>query len=275
VDTQIGNTRVALYLASHAPSFPRGWRIAYSLFRSVNRLLHWRMRFIGREHVPDGPCLIIASHEGGETGALAAALPRPLHVLAGETVNFAGWFGRMFCRMLGMLPLRESLAFLSREEVQTALAATRRYERRKYEKVAERLSGHSLRGAGDLRRAVACLLQGHTVVVYPQGLFTRGVRHRQAGGGWVTVAREYERVSGMTLSIVPVQAVMGDMVIRRPFTLREIPAFTIWSGDSRTQYFGSIAMARIAGIAHAEWPLEFPPPDFGKDEAILGVRTRR
>ncbi len=243
-----GPEEIRRYVASHYPPESRRFLsdVAYGLFRTVNQLLHFRQRVEGHERVPESPYLIVASHEGGESGKLAAAFEQPLHITAGRVTNFSSPLRRALFTLLKIIPFGESLGNLSREERRTAVDTTRSpFERRAYETVLRRTETSGLRSVSeDIRRAVACLLEGEPVVVYPQGIFSRGREGRPGSGGYSLIAQEYKRLTGQELPILPVEVKKEKVTIRQSFTL---PPYDRQSGESHSAFYGRIAMERIGG----------------------------
>lgn len=192
---------------------PLGW--AFQWLQSIKEkfgLLHVE----GREHIPQkGPFLVVANHRGGETGALYGLLRNyPVRIAAGEMLNwkrspFRAWLLRVF----GMLSVRESLSHLSNDEQRALLdRVPGKARKHAYSTIMERETDpqYALANAAArlrfVREAVATLSRGNVVAVFPEGpfLYEGDGELRQAYGGIEVIVREYERLTGQELRILPV-----------------------------------------------------------------------
>ncbi len=164
-----------------------------------------------REALPkDGPFLVVANHSGGESPVLLSLLKEyDAHIAAGEELNFnRSGFRKWLLERLRMIPVRESLANLNDEEKEKLLERVPGEKRKaSYRKIAEReKDGGAAANKEFIKTTVALLSRGDVVAMFPEGLFlyddNKGLR--KAYGGVELIAREYKRLTGKDLPIVPV-----------------------------------------------------------------------
>ncbi len=122
-----------LFMIAGLPLFlaPRAWVIwAWKLHaRTIIALLRLiagvRIDVRGREHVPEGACIVAAKHQSAwDTIAPVAFLPAPVFILKQELMRIPlyGWFARK----LGMIPVRRGRGGVAmREMVRTAQGPVR------------------------------------------------------------------------------------------------------------------------------------------------------
>ncbi|MFH1089737.1 MAG: 1-acyl-sn-glycerol-3-phosphate acyltransferase [Candidatus Uhrbacteria bacterium] len=178
----------------------------------------------GRENIPaEGPFLIVCNHRGGETGKILALFgDKKVHISAGEELNFKrSEFRAKLLKKIGMLPVKESLSNLDDEAKKDLLERVPARSRAGYEKVLARESLPFNREF--IRSAVAALLKGEPVVIFPEGLFTyEGDNLRQAYGGWELIVREYKRVTGEDLPLLPVGLTKNTASVGSVISLAEV-----------------------------------------------------
>lgn len=179
------------------------------------------LRVEGRERIPrQGAYLVISNHFGGETPKLLGVFDR-LHIAAGEEVNWKGGaLRRWVLRQLGMLSVQESLAGLDEGEKEKLIKDVPRRSRDAYRSILQKeKSGRVPLNKEFVHSAVATLLAGEPVGIFPEGLFLYKERELQcAYPGLELIVREYERVTGSKLPIVPVaietrKVTIGEAVI--------------------------------------------------------------
>jgi len=174
-----------------------------------------------REALPkDGPFLVVANHSGGESPVILSLLKEyDAHIAAGEELNFnRSGFRKWLLERMRMLPVRESLANLNDQEKEELLARVPGEKRQaSYRKIAEReKNGAAAANKEFIKATVALLSRGDVVAMFPEGLFlyddNKGLR--KAYGGVELIAREYQRLTGKDLPIVPV-SVWGNAEVKR------------------------------------------------------------
>ena len=189
-----------------------------------------RIKVNGRENIPEnGPFLVVSNHAGGETGTLLGLFDRhPLRIAAAEELNWkrSSWRPWLL-KKLGMLSVRESLGYLSKEEKQELLTRIPGKARQDgYRRIVEREEkGELAINREFVHGAVAALLQGDVVAVFPEGLFLyQGGRVLRRGyGGIELIAREYKRVTGHDLPLVPVGISGKSVGVGTPLIAGENP----------------------------------------------------
>jgi 1-acyl-sn-glycerol-3-phosphate acyltransferase len=132
----------ALAASPFIPSGPPLRRFTSATCRTMLRTMGLAPRLIGREHLPDGPAILVSNHASYiDAVALLAVLPPEVRfAIKGECRDYA---------VFGKLMQRNDHVLLDR-------AATER----------------SLRGLGELADRLA---QGQQIVIFPEGTFSREV----------------------------------------------------------------------------------------------------
>ncbi|HCC83621.1 TPA: hypothetical protein DEP96_02110 [Candidatus Uhrbacteria bacterium] len=184
----------------------------------------------GRENVPkDEPYILVANHSRPNDPFVIADIARSPLRIATADIHFKTALSSWFHKAIGMYEVKASLGNLRgpghEGEVDALLKRVPIHERPYYKSVAERKSSASdvLKFA---KETAALLARGDKVAIMPEGLWlyegeAEGGPHqlRQAYGGIELVAREYQRLTGKDIKILPVA--ISD---RR---VRVLPAVTI------------------------------------------------
>jgi 1-acyl-sn-glycerol-3-phosphate acyltransferase len=160
----------------------------------------------GMEHVPEPPYLVASNHSGYEVRPLLAAFRADdLHPIAAQHLVYErSRMSRLFCDMIGAIPIAESFGNLNEGQRQALLSRmTNEAEKGRYLKaMASDNVRHQIRG---LRDVIGVLLKNDPVLLFPEGPWLHeGATLRKAYGGIETIAKGYEKVSGKPLPIVPV-----------------------------------------------------------------------
>ncbi|XLQ19960.1 MAG: lysophospholipid acyltransferase family protein [Candidatus Moraniibacteriota bacterium] len=177
----------------------------YKIFKLISKLA--LKDVYGKEQLSDNPKLFIANHRGGETGRLIAALEDPVHIVSAETINWdndkIGAF-KWLMKKLGMVSVRETFSNLDDKQQEKVVKKSRVSEREAHEKVKEGVDGLGGGNIKNIKSMVALLLSGENVAIFTEGPFSRIEEDdRRSYAGYALVAREYKRVTGETLDIVP------------------------------------------------------------------------
>jgi len=192
------------YLKNKQDREPLAVRL-YGMFASAEGMKE------AREALPkDGPFLVVANHSGGESPVILSLLKEyDAHIAAGEELNFnRSGFRKWLLEKMRMLPVRESLANLNDKEKAELLERVPGEKRKAaYRQIVEReKDGGAAANKEFIKATVALLSRGDVVAMFPEGLFlyddNKGLR--QAYGGVELIAREYKRLTGKDLPIVPV-----------------------------------------------------------------------
>lgn len=206
-------TYIEKNLPEHLKSIPGKPSLGARAFGLMMRAKDFfvRKKVDGREHIPEkGPYLIVSNHSGGETGALLGLFrDRALRIAAGRELNWKrSGLRSWLLKKLGMLAVNETLSNLTEEEKQSLLTRVRgKAQRKAYGEIVEREKDGRMTPNNDfLRSALAALLQGDAVAVFPEGLFLYdGNRTLRKGyGGLELIAQRYKKMTGQELPILPV-----------------------------------------------------------------------
>ncbi len=186
----------------------------------------------GRENVPkDEPYILVANHSRPNDPFVIADIARSPLRIATADIHFKTPLSRWFHKAIGMYEVKASLGNLRgpghEGEVDALLKRVPVHERDYYKSVAERKSSASdvLKFA---KETAALLARGDKVAIMPEGLWlyegeAEGGAHqlREAYSGIELVAREYQRLTGKEIKILPVAISDGRVAIQPATTLGE------------------------------------------------------
>lgn len=209
--------KAAAYIEQHLPSHLKQDTAVAKLHRGAMRAYVGVQEMLGllsvegREHIPkDGPFILVANHSrASDDKRIIGIVPRPVHIVTADFHFNMTPVSRWLLQALGEIEIRPSLSNLTLEEQRAILPRLpNALERRYYEGViaeGQEKTGSSFKHRTFLRTTVAALLQGKPVLLFPEGLWVNeGHVMRKAYPGMELVAREYRRVTGKDLPIVPV-----------------------------------------------------------------------
>lgn len=225
---------IAKHLPDHLKKFnPRN--PVRSLINAAVRQFVVKEKPRGVENIPVGPPKIfIVTHQKGEGEAFvtSATAPEPIHFATANAVNWqGGGLKQWFQRQMGMLPIRESMSKLTDETKDSVVAGAPEGERVAHQEVADRGAGTS--NTEFFRAAVALLMKGENVGIFPEGLLTRidpSEHQREAYPGFALIAKMYRQQTGEDVQIVPVAVSKGRAVYGEPFTIAADVDKSRWSG---------------------------------------------
>lgn len=170
----------------------------------------------GTEHIPEkGPFLVIGNHFGGGDAEAVLETFKKTNVHFGIAKNM--WWDtpmRWFLKKFGMIPIEESLSNLTEQEKEEALERQGAHGKNVFRKIIDReKQGKSPMNLDFVRQAVATLLRGDAVAVYPEGLWIQpegagklAREHKEMKKGYPgieLVARMYQKLTGKELPVVP------------------------------------------------------------------------
>lgn len=228
--------RIDAYVARHLPERFRtssaGGQlhqyIAKTIFGALEKLGVCRIE--GREHVPStGACVLMSNHTRFfDEARLLALLGRPAHILAADMHFDANPLQKKFMELIGAIEVQSTLSHLSAEEKAELMERVPKGAKAYYQKVIDRdADAAKAKGIGAqrdmLRSTVAALIHGDPVIVFPEGLwlYEPGNTMRKAYSGIELIAREYRRVTGRDLPIIPTaitegRVTAGEAVVLEP-----------------------------------------------------------
>jgi len=172
----------------------------------------------GIENIPEkGPFVVIGNHFGGGD---AEAI---MDTFQGSNLHFgiakrmwwdASPINKWVLKKLGMILVEESLANLSEDEKEEALKRQGGHGKRVFRQIIDReKEGGTATNTEFVRQSVALLSRGETLSLYPEGVWLNPegagklARERkemkQGYGGLELVARQYKKLTGEDLPIVP------------------------------------------------------------------------
>lgn len=165
------------------------------------------------EYLPKSPKLFLSTHTGGESGRIVAALgDESVHIVGAQFVNHDNrpiWH-RIFFKSIGMVFIEETLSRYSLLQQKEIIKRAPEAEKVAYQRAAENKGASN---AHKIRSIVALLIQGRNAVLYVEGLFSRLENDRRGVyGGFIPIAREYQRVTGKQLFMIPT-VVQGNRVL--------------------------------------------------------------
>lgn len=192
----------------------------------------------GKENIPEGECLVVCNHFGGggmgmgDTESIMSTFKeKNIHVGIGKNI----WWDkspllRWVFKKMGGIPIDESLANLTEEQKQEVLERqTEKAKKKIYGGIIEReKKGRPATNIDFVRQSVAALSRGDAVSVYPEGLwlnpegpFREKQELKQGYRGIELVAREYKKVTGKELKIVPTTFIEDRKTGNRKFVIGE------------------------------------------------------
>lgn len=206
-------------------------KVSSMIFRAFNTLGLFKIR--GREHIPStGECILVSNHTRFfDESKIFALLNRPAHILGADMHFGMSPIHRWFMNKIGAIEVRSTLGNLSEEEKNALLERTPKGARAYYQKVIDRdrepMNATAMRSHREtLQSTIAVLLKGEPVILFPEGLWLyeggkEGEKMRKAYGGIEHIAREYRRLTGKELPIVPVGITKGSATAGESVVLGE------------------------------------------------------
>lgn len=248
--------RMAVYEQKHLPAYiaeQSPLRPVRSVLGLVNKIRGYKTDSEEEQNIPkSGPFLVISNHFGGESGIQLGLLKdHNAHLVASETLNWQRSGARNWLlKKMGFLSVRESLQNLDDQEKKELMMRVPGRAKKGYQQVIEReAAGDTLVPRKNIQQIVATLVHGDPVVMFPEGLFMYMDQPGLQKGyeGMEVIAREYKRVTGKDLPILPTaitkngEGELGKKQIRvgTLFTLSENQ-----SVESSTDW----AMRRVANL---------------------------
>jgi hypothetical protein len=196
------------YIQKNLPDYLKSQEEPSTVYRIAQRIGRFLASEItGQENLPSVPKMLIANFRGGETMKMIGALDEQVHIGSSETINWSRsrpvtWV----MEKLGMVPIRDTFSNLSQKQQEIAGNRAPITQKGSHQRVLEDTKQPKLgANVNNVRAMTALLLSGEDVVMFTEGSFSRQEDdpHRSYAG-YALIAREYKRVTGEDLPIVPV-----------------------------------------------------------------------
>lgn len=214
--------RVERYKEKYIPEHIQGKPpLLYTIYKKLGGMFVREVR--GKENVPEEAALFISTHRGGESGRLMAALDRPVHIAAAEVINWKDTVKAFFMRKLQMIPVRETFSQLTRDQQKRVVDHIPNIFSGLKKRHKEAMQVKASLGGGNIRNIktmAALLLDGRDVAIFSEGPFSfLKEDDRQSYAGFSLVAREYKRMTGKNIPVVPVGIRNSRVAFGESFTI--------------------------------------------------------
>lgn len=216
-DTKVVAERIKKYQKKYLPDHLKT-KHKNIISRGIESLFSFFAREAqGKENIPeDGPFLVISNHFGPETGTIIKNFKDyNLRMVIGKQI----WWERSslhkwFFKKMGMISANESLTNISKEEKEAALARQDAYGQKVFRKIIDQEErGNKPFDTDFIRQSVALLSRGDVICMLPEGLWLNPegsalnprekAEMKQGYGGFELIARQYKKLTGKDLPILP------------------------------------------------------------------------
>ena len=187
-----------------------------------------KIKFVGAERVPQtGGFVMIANHTRFfDEAKLLSLIGRPAHIVAADMHAEVSIFHKWFMKAIGTLEVDSTLKNVPEDQLEDLMARVPKGAQAYYKKVINRdRETKSLKTGRELikflKSTTALLIKGEPVILFPEGLWLyEGNVMRKAYGGAEFIAKEYKRVTGKNLPIVPVGISDGKVTVGETIALQ-------------------------------------------------------
>ncbi len=213
---------IAEYIESNTPSYLKRQHptIPYKLYRTFGRALLGNV--YGKDKLPEGPKLFIMPHrrDHGEAVNLMASLKEPVHIFYGA-ISQSSEPVKGFAKLMGFIPIKETLSGYTSGEKEQIKNNAHYILRGDFQKIIDREKEGNTANLRNIKSMVAMLLQGRSGGIFVEGPTAYFKGDKKIFGGYSLVAREYERVTGRKLPIIPVGFNERDIAFGEAYYLDE------------------------------------------------------
>jgi molybdopterin converting factor small subunit len=202
---------------------------------SLNKLLDLvfarHSEILGIERIPkEGPFLVISNHFGKDANYLLALLKDyDTHIATSKTLFWKhSPISRWFMKRIRALAAPESLEHLSEDEKTLLLGRIPKgLLKNLYTEIVERERNGdkeiTAKRIAFIKNATALLSRGDVIIIFPEGLWLydgenetpRAQSMYQGYGGIDTICKQYEKLTGKELSIIPIAIYSRDKESKR------------------------------------------------------------
>ncbi|OGZ68970.1 MAG: hypothetical protein A3D44_00185 [Candidatus Staskawiczbacteria bacterium RIFCSPHIGHO2_02_FULL_42_22] len=218
-NSDLRQEKIKKYQERYFPKHLRGKKdiISKALIGLVS--MFGRVETEGRENIPKkGPYFVVCNHPGGGEPEALMGTFKNLHIAIGKKI----WWDRSpwlqwFFKKIGGIPIEESLSNLSLKDKKEAMGLQKdKYAQAVFEEIIRMEEQGKLPiNTEFVRAAVALLLKGDSVCVFPEGLWLNpegsalAPREKQElkkaySAMMELIVRQYKKLTGEELPIMPV-----------------------------------------------------------------------
>jgi len=212
------------YIKKNTPPYLRNYK-PFAFYNAVRGMGKIGLKTHGKEKLPEGPKLFIATHKKpwNEAFRLLGSVDETVHLYVDESINWTP-LRRTFLKPMGMIPIKGTLSHLSEKQKQKVIEK-HLLERRGFKEVIRDEKKAGYENIKYIRQMTSMLMQGRNAGIFVEGPELNIPKEddkseepkRRAYAGYALVAREYKRRTGQDLPIVPVGIHRGNVAFGDAF----------------------------------------------------------